>query len=84
MFVQWQSGSTPTLEFYVTSYGIDGNTALQGGFAFILICVAGNLINVVMEDGVFRGLFMRVLGSRYPFIVQWKKRNTSKRKERMA
>jgi membrane protease YdiL (CAAX protease family) len=69
MLVNRQNGGAPTLEFYVTSYGLAGNSAMQGGFPFILICVAGNLTNVAMEDGVFRGLFMRVLGSRYSFIA---------------
>jgi membrane protease YdiL (CAAX protease family) len=69
MFAQWQNGGAPTLEFYVTSYGLAGNSSMQSGFLFILFCVAGNLINVVMEDGVFRGLFMRVLGKRYSFVA---------------
>jgi membrane protease YdiL (CAAX protease family) len=69
MFAQWQNGGAPTLEFYVTSYGLIGNSAMQSGFIFILICVVGNMINVVMEDGVFRGFFMKVLGSKYSFIA---------------
>jgi membrane protease YdiL (CAAX protease family) len=69
LFVQWQNGGAPALEFYVTSYGLTGNSAMQGGFILILVCVVGNIINVVMEDGVFRGLFMRVLGSRYSFVA---------------
>jgi membrane protease YdiL (CAAX protease family) len=69
MFVLSQSGGAPTLEFYATIYGLDGNSAMQSGIIFVLICVAGNIINVVMEDGVFRGLFMRVLGNKYSFMA---------------
>jgi membrane protease YdiL (CAAX protease family) len=35
-------------------------------FAF---CVAGNVINVAMEEGVFRGLFLRLAESRYSFLL---------------
>jgi membrane protease YdiL (CAAX protease family) len=63
------NGNAPSLAFYATSYGLAGNSALGNGLLFVLICVIGNIINVVMEDGVFRGLFMRVLGSRYSFIT---------------
>ena len=31
---------------------------------FILICIIGNFINVLMEEGLFRGLFPRMLNSR--------------------
>jgi membrane protease YdiL (CAAX protease family) len=57
-----------SLQFFTTSYNVTGNTVLDSGFLFVLICVAGNMINVVMEDGVFRGLFLKVAESRYPFI----------------
>jgi len=53
------SGGNPALRFFVTSYGVSGNIVMQGGLLFILICVAGNILNVVMEEGVFRGLFMK-------------------------
>lgn len=64
-----QRGDAPHLRFYATSYGIAENTAMQSGVVFVLVCLAGNLINVVMEDGVFRGLFMRVLGTRHSFVI---------------
>lgn len=63
------SGNGPALQFYVTSYGVLGNRGLQDGLLFVLICVAGNLINVVMEEGVFRGLFMRVMREKYTFAL---------------
>ena len=56
------------LQFYATSYNVTGNTALDAGFLFVLICIAGNIVNVVMEDGVFRGLFLKVAASRYSFV----------------
>lgn len=32
---------------------------MEQGFLLILICFLGNIINVIMEEGVFRGLFLK-------------------------
>jgi membrane protease YdiL (CAAX protease family) len=42
---------------------------MQGGFLFVLICIVGNIINVVMEDGIFRGLFMRLFMEKRSFLT---------------
>jgi membrane protease YdiL (CAAX protease family) len=65
--IQSLNGNLPSLRFYATSYNVTGNTALSGAGVFILIVIIGNIINVVMEDGVFRGLFMRIGESRFSF-----------------
>ena len=61
------SGDAPTLLFYVTSYAIQGSRDMQDGLLFILICIVGNLINVTMEEGVFRGLFLRLAQEKHSF-----------------
>ncbi len=66
--IQAAAGNAPSLQFYVTSYAIQGNRALQDGLAFIFICIAGNIINVVMEEGVFRGLFLRLMEEKHSFL----------------
>lgn len=45
------------LGLYVTAYSLTGNVGRQDGLIFFLICIVGNLINVLMEEGIFRGLF---------------------------
>jgi membrane protease YdiL (CAAX protease family) len=60
-------GKTPTLQFYVTSYNITGNTQLNNGILFILICIMGNIINVIMENGIFNGLFITTAEKQYSF-----------------
>ena len=60
-------GKTPRLQFYVTSYNITGNTQLNSGILFILICIIGNIINVIMENGIFSGLFITTAKKRYSF-----------------
>jgi len=65
MLLQRGAGNAPGLRFYVTSYAVQGNRGMETGALFILICLAGNVINVVMEEGVFRGLFPRLMQERY-------------------
>jgi len=66
--VGFAAGESPSLQFFTTSYNVTGNTEMQSGIFFILICIAGNVINVIMEDGVFRGLFLRIAESKLSFM----------------
>ena len=54
-------GKFPTLEFYATGFSLEGGERKQTGIMFILLCVLFNLINVLMEEGVFRGLYLKLL-----------------------
>ena len=54
-------GKFPTLEFYATGFSLEGGESKQTGIMFILLCVLFNLINVLMEEGVFRGLYLKLL-----------------------
>lgn len=67
--IQLSRGAGPSLQTYVTSYAVDGNLGRQTGLMFFAFCVAGNLINVAMEEGVFRGLFLRLAESKYSFLM---------------
>ena len=61
-------GNLLGLDFYVSAYSVSGNIGQQRGFLFLLICLAGNLINVLMEEGIFRGLFQKVFERKYSFL----------------
>lgn len=63
------SGNLDGLQFYVTAYSVNGNIGHQTDFYFFIICIVGNIINVLMEEGVFRGLFQRILNSHFKFII---------------
>lgn len=63
----WRNGS-PAVKLYVTSYSVGGNQVMQTGILLFLFCVIGNIINVVMEEGIFRGLFVRLLEMKYSFM----------------
>ena len=59
------SGSYSGLKFYVTSYSVNGNLGNHTEFIFFAICIFGNIVNVIMEEGVFRGLFIRRLQEKF-------------------
>ncbi len=61
------SGSYTGLKFYVTSYSVNGNLGNQTGLLFFVLCIFGNIVNVVMEEGVFRGLFIRRLQEKFSY-----------------
>ena len=64
--IQISTGNNPTFRLYVTSYAIEGNLGKQTG-VFFFFCIIGNIINVIMEEGVFRGLFIKFAEMKYSF-----------------
>ena len=64
------SNNLQAVELYVTAYSVDaGEEVKRTGFIFFLVCVIGNIINVLMEEGVFRGLFQKMLSDKYKFVI---------------
>ena len=61
------SGYFEKLSLFVTSYSVNGNLGNHTEVIFFLICILGNIINVVMEEGIFRGLFQKLFERRYSF-----------------
>ena len=68
-FVLKQIGNFKGFELYVSSYSVNGNIGNHKEAFFFLICIIGNIINVIMEEGVFRGLFQKLLEQKYKFLV---------------
>ena len=62
-------GNFRALGLYVTAYATHGNIGHQTELIFFVICIVGNIINVIMEEGVFRGLFQQILQKRYSFFL---------------
>lgn len=60
-------GEFENLELYVSAYSVNGTIGSQTGLIFFVICIVGNVINVIMEEGIFRGLFQRILEKKYSF-----------------
>lgn len=56
------------VQIYVSAYAVDGNIGNQTALIFFVICISGNVINVIMEEGLFRGLFPKIFEQNYTFI----------------
>lgn len=56
-----------SLAFYASGFSLEGESRKQTDMVSFLLCVIFNMINVWMEEGVFRGLFMKILTSRHSF-----------------
>lgn len=69
LFIQTKSGQTPLLQGYVAGYALSEHPSGTTALTLWAFCLVGNIINVVMEEGLFRGLFIRLAERRYPFAV---------------
>ena len=61
-------GNPAHLEVYISSFSLTGSQIKNTDFVFFLLCVLFNIINVWMEEGVFRGLFLKTLSETKPFM----------------
>ena len=61
-------GNSAHLEIYISSFSLTGSQIKNTDFVFFLLCVLFNIVNVWMEEGVFRGLFIRTLSETKPFM----------------
>lgn len=46
---------------FTTSFSLTGETVVHSGLGFILMCIFFNIINVVMEEGAFRGIIYQIV-----------------------
>lgn len=64
LFIYFKGGN-PTYIFTA----IDPKQGLSGSFAFMIWLLFGNLINALMEESLFRGLFLSRLMTKYSFFI---------------
>lgn len=57
-----------SLAFYISGFSLNGETATHSSILFLLICLMFNMINVWMEEGMFRGLFTNILAKKHSFL----------------
>ena len=62
-------GNPAHLEIYISSFSLTGSQMKNTDFVFFLLCVLFNIVNVWMEEGVFRGLFIKTLSKTKPFMA---------------
>ena len=61
-------GNPAHLEVYISSFSLTGSQIKNTDFVSFMLCVLFNVINVWMEEGVFRGLFIKALSETKSFI----------------
>ena len=54
-------GNTVQFGFFTMGFSLTGVAEIHRGIGFILMCVFFNIVNVIMEEGTFRGLFYKIL-----------------------
>ena len=69
ILINMSHGQFKSLEFYVSTYSVEGNIGKQTTIIFFLICILGNIINVIMEEGIFRGLLQKLFEQKYNFLL---------------
>lgn len=58
-------GNPGHIEFFVTGFSLTGNVVKQTGIWIVLMCIFFNVINVWMEEGLFRGFYIEYLNKKY-------------------
>lgn len=61
-------GHPAHLEFYITGFSLTGSQGKNTEFVFFILCILLNVINVWMEEGIFRGLFIKLLSGTKTFM----------------
>ena len=69
MLILFVQDNPAHLEFYISSFSLTGSTIKNTGINFFLLCIAFKLINVWMEEGVFRGFFIKTISDKYSFVT---------------
>ena len=59
-------GQSVSFGIFTTGFSLTGETTVHTGIGFILMCILFNIINVVMEEGTFRGLFFNIVSCKKP------------------
>lgn len=63
-------GGNPRLAVYITNFGLTGATnEMSLSITAVIICMLGNIINVLAEEGLFRGLILKVLSDNWGFRI---------------
>lgn len=62
-------GNPAHFEIYISGFSLTGSPIKNTGFLFFGLCIAFNILNVWMEEGVFRGLFIKALSGTKPFMA---------------
>lgn len=64
----YQTNQNVSFAFYISGFTLNGEAIRHDSFLFLFLCIVLNIINVWMEEGIFRGLFMKILTEKLSFV----------------
>lgn len=68
MLVLAAQGANPRLSVYITNFGLTGATnEMSLSVTAVVICIIGNIVNVLAEEGLFRGIILKSLSDTWGF-----------------
>lgn len=68
MLILSAQGKAPGLAVYITNFGLTGATNQNSlSFMAVIICIAGNIVNVLAEEGFFRGIMLKNVSESFGF-----------------
>ncbi|MBQ2465745.1 MAG: CPBP family intramembrane metalloprotease, partial [Treponema sp.] len=68
MLILATQGKEPQLSAYITNFGLSGATSeFNLSAQAIIICVIANIINVLAEEGMYRGFILKAVADRWGF-----------------
>ncbi|MDC7279945.1 CPBP family intramembrane metalloprotease [Butyrivibrio fibrisolvens] len=65
IFILRSQGKVTDFGVFTTGFSLTGEAEVHRGIGFILMCVFFNIINVLMEEGTFRGLFNKLVATNH-------------------
>lgn len=66
-FILFYSNQNVSLSFYASGFSLTGESQRETDILSFLLCILFNIVNVWMEEGLFRGLFLKILTPKYTF-----------------
>ena len=63
----YANSRNPGFELYVNGFSLVGNEVKHTEIIFFVLCILLNIVNVIMEEGIFRGFFLKVINNKNNF-----------------
>lgn len=64
----YANSRNPSFELYVNGFSLVGNEVKHTEIVFFILCILLNMVNVIMEEGIFRGFFLKVINNKNNFL----------------
>lgn len=65
--ILYTNSQNPHFELYVNGFSLIGNEIKHTEIVFFILCILLNIVNVIMEEGLFRGFFLKVIHNKNSF-----------------